>query len=88
MGAPVRLTEFAQREANVSSVSSASSILTSVTDIELQESRRTGTGFEVNGVVHYDMTTALVPTVHTSLSLTCEANEQGGKLVTTVRNRG
>jgi hypothetical protein len=58
-----------------------------MTDIELQEARKTGDGFEVNGVVRYDLTTALVPTADGSLSLTCEARVQNGKLVTTVTNR-
>jgi hypothetical protein len=79
--------EFAQRQARAQTTSGASSVISSVTDIELQEARKTDTGFEVNGVVHYDLTAALVPTVHASLSLTCQAREQDGKLVTTVKNR-
>jgi hypothetical protein len=80
-------TEFTERRSSVEGSSYTSSLLTSMTDIELQEARETDSGFEVNGVVHYDITSALLPTVHSSLSLTCEAREQDDNLVTTVRNR-
>jgi hypothetical protein len=79
--------EFSARKARIESSSVTSSILTSVIGIELQESRKTDAGFEVNGVVRYDMTATLVPTVHDSLSLTCEARDRNSKLVTTVKNR-
>jgi hypothetical protein len=66
---------------------SGTGVLATVTSIELEEARTINDGFEVNGVVHYDLTAALVPTVHGSVSLTCEAREHDGRLVTTVRNR-
>jgi len=79
--------EFAARETRAETASYASSVMSSVTDVQIQEARETEAGFEVNGVVRYDLTTALLPTVHSSLNLTCEAREQDGKLVTTVKNR-
>jgi hypothetical protein len=40
-----------------------------------------------HGMVRHDITAALVPTVRSSISLTCQAREQTGKLVATVENR-
>jgi hypothetical protein len=80
--------EFADREQLARTTSyPSSSVVTSLTDIELQEARRTDTGFEVNGVVRYDLVTVLLPAFHSSLNLTCVASEKDGELVTSVHNR-
>lgn len=79
--------EFADRQARLDTGSRGVAVLTTMTSIDVEESRETDTGFEVNGVVRYDLSAIRVPTVHGSLNLTCEARERNGTLVTTVRNR-
>jgi hypothetical protein len=41
----------------------------------------------VNATVTYTLTTALIPPVESTLSLTCDATPRDGEIVTTVRNR-
>lgn len=80
--------EFELRTSSVASSSSGASILVSVTDIEILETREIEGGFEVNGTVKYTLTGAYVGTVPNTLSLTCEATESDdGDVTTDVTNR-
>lgn len=63
------------------------SAVATITDINLQESRKISGGYEVNGTVHYNVTAPFVGSMPGSVELTCTAREHGGQLSTTVRNR-
>jgi len=72
--------EFEARSTRVSTPS----ILVTVTEIEIEDSRAVDGGFEVNGVVKYVMTTAYVGSVPSSLRLSCHVKVDGEKLSTVV----
>jgi hypothetical protein len=81
-------SEFQRRSAKATDTGTGSNIVASVTDIRLEESRKTTDSTdEVNGTVYYDLTTPLIPPVHNILSLTCQATISGTGLTTEVRNR-
>jgi hypothetical protein len=62
-------------------------IITTVTSIEMLETWKAGDGYSVNATVHYTMTTDLVAPVQGSLDLTCTATGTDAAPVTTVANR-
>jgi hypothetical protein len=76
--------EFERRAATAPNGSGA---IISVTDVEVQETSRTPDGFDVDGAVHYELASPLLPTIHDTAFMTCRARTQDGRLVTTVTNR-
>lgn len=62
-------------------------ILVTVSDIDINETAETDNGFDVNYTVHYLATAPLVGSVPNTLSLTCKATIDRGKLTTRVVNR-
>jgi hypothetical protein len=79
--------EWSRRSEALKGGSFSEGIVMSMTGIEMQETWATETGFSVNAVVKYDMTTALVAPIHSSLSFTCEATVTDGRVTTAVKNR-
>lgn len=77
-----------QKEAqNRASGAASSSVLFAMQGVDVQETWAIDNGYAVNGVVRYTLTAALVAPVEASLSLTCEATDDGGQVATSVKNR-
>jgi hypothetical protein len=79
--------EFTKREAALDRFGT-DSIVSSLTGVDLTDTWEDGKGISVNGVVRYDLTTTLVPTIHSTIPLTCRAVTEGDEIRTTVLNRG
>lgn len=63
------------------------SIIASVTSVEMLETVKEDDGYTVNGTVHYTLTTALVAPVEGSIDLTCTATGSNDSPRTAVNNR-
>ena len=68
-------------------VSKDSELVSTVQEIELLETWKTGDGYGVNGTVHYSLTGSLMGTVENSLDLTCTVTGTDATPVTSVDNR-
>jgi hypothetical protein len=79
-------SEFAKRAAAIEGIGS-SRVVSSLTGVELTDTWEDRGGMSVNGTVKYDLTTALVPPVHSTIPLTCHATMKDGVISTTVSNR-
>jgi len=62
-------------------------ILTTVQGIDMQETWKTDTGYNVNAVVRYTLTTGIIDPVVDTLNLTCEATGTDSDVATYVTNR-
>jgi hypothetical protein len=62
-------------------------IIPSLQGIDLQETWRTDTGYNVNAIVRYTLSTMFVEPINDSLSLTCQATGRDEQVKTTVTKR-
>lgn len=79
--------EFDRRVTEIEKSSTSKGVLVTVAGIDMQESRRVDSGFQVNFTVRYQATAPLVGTVPNTLALTCNAVVKDRKLTTVVVNR-
>lgn len=76
-----------QQRSNIAGAGSATTIIPTVTGIEVLETVEEGDGWTVNGTVHYTLTTALIAPVEGSIDLTCTATGSDAAPRTEVSNR-
>jgi hypothetical protein len=62
-------------------------VVATLTGVELLQARRTDAGYEVDGVVRYELRTALVFSASGTVEVRCSARDTRGRLTTTVTNR-
>lgn len=80
--------EWKQRLNGVAGSESASGVVVSLQGIDMQETWEVDGGYNVNGLVHYTLTTGLVAPVNDTIPLTCAATGTDDNVATTIANRG